>query len=165
MRQWVQVFTLTHKNYIKDLASDYFKSKGLQLTTWLTSLKSSHRADMLRLFLLAIITETHCFVHTKHGYWSTLQEEPDSHLQYVKRCNLHLSYIGNGMFMQHEFKMESVYYGIFGVSDPIQVDVETTTHTVGELTADESNSDETTRQRLVTCSTVTALTNINIEHD
>ena len=42
--------------------------------------------------------------------------------------------------MQHKFKTESVYYGIFGVPDPIQVDVEAATRIVGELTANEPDT-------------------------
>ena len=72
MRQWVRCFVLTHKKYVGKLAGDYLKDKNLWITQWLKDVKASSRADILTLFILCIATDTHWFMHTKVGYWTTL---------------------------------------------------------------------------------------------
>ena len=76
------------------MARDYLDGKGLTLQTWLSGLKEGRRADVLGLFLLCLATQTHCFVHLNNGYWSTLWEPPNKHLELIQRCNVHLSYLG-----------------------------------------------------------------------
>ena len=76
------------------MARDYLDGKGLTLQTWLSDLKEGRWADVLELFLLCLAIQTHCFVHLNNGYWSTLWDAPNNHLELIQRCNVHLSYLG-----------------------------------------------------------------------
>ena len=99
MRQWIRCYSLTHKGFIMNLAKTYLKSKNLKISIWITGIKNGRRPDILALFLLCVITGTHCFVHTKLGIWTTLSEELDNHQALIQRCNLHLGYLGNGIYV------------------------------------------------------------------
>ena len=77
MRQWVRLYAITNKYQIKTIASDYFESKGLELSTWLMGVKEGRKGDVLILFILSVITGVHCCVHLKrHNYWTTLKKHP-----------------------------------------------------------------------------------------
>ena len=94
MRQCIRVYIVTHQKTVNAMARDYLDGKGLTLQTLLSGLKEGRWADVLGLFLLCLATQTHCFVHLKNGYWSTLSDPPDNHLELIQRCNVHLSYLG-----------------------------------------------------------------------
>ena len=102
MRQWVRCFVLTHHKFVSKVACKYLSEHSLKLQEWAKELNKGCKADILALFLLCIATDTHCFVHTRSGYWTTLADTPQSHTEYSQRCNLHLSYIGKGTYVQHE---------------------------------------------------------------
>ena len=65
----------------------------------------------------------HCFVHINGGIWSLLQEYPISHQEYVQRCNLHLLYLGSGVYAELEACTEIIQYEIFGVAEPLPIEV------------------------------------------
>ena len=138
MRQWVRCFVLTHRKFISKVACKYLSVHSLKLPQWVKELNCGCKADILALFLLCIATDTHCFVHTESGYWTTLAETPQSHIEYSQRCNLHLSYLGKGTYVQHKIRTETVAYDIFGLPKPLKLDVQTETVTIGTCTADES---------------------------
>ena len=102
MRQWVRCFILTHGKFVNKTASKYLSDHSLKLQEWAKYVNKGCKADILALFLLCIATNTHCFVHTRSGYWSTLADNPQSHTEYSQRCNLHLSYVGKGVYVQHK---------------------------------------------------------------
>ena len=137
MRQWVRCFVLTHEKYVSKLASDYLEERSLKITQWLKYVKAGSRVDILTLFILCIATDTHCFVHTKVGYWTTLLDDPKKHTEYIQRCNLHLSYLGNGSYTQHEICTETVACEIFGLTEPIEVNVESQPIEIGTCTAED----------------------------
>ena len=65
--------------------------------------ENGDRADVLVLFVLCVLTGTHRFVHLKQGgYWTSLKDVPVTHLEFVQCCNVHLSYLGNRIFVEHE---------------------------------------------------------------
>ena len=66
------------------MAKEYLDGKGLTLQTWLNGLKEGRRADVLGLFLLCLATQTHCFVHLNNGYWTTLWDSPNNHLELIQ---------------------------------------------------------------------------------
>ena len=68
-------------------------------------------------------TQTHCFIRHNGGIWSTLQENPKSHQEYVQRCNLHLVYIGSNAYAELTARTEIVQYEIFGIADPLPVEM------------------------------------------
>ena len=136
----VRCFVLTHKKFVAKLAGDYLKAKNVKITQWLKDVKANSRADVLTLFILCIATDTHCFVHTKVGYWTTLLDDPKKHMEYVQQCSLHLSYLGNGSYAQHEICTETVAYEIFRLPEPLEVDVESQPIEIGTCTAEESET-------------------------
>ena len=101
MQQWVRCFILTHCKFVNKVASKYISEHSLKLQEWAKDLNKGCKADVLALFLLCI-ADTHCFVHTRNEYWTTLAENPQFHTEYSQRCNLHLSYLGKGIYVQHE---------------------------------------------------------------
>ena len=80
----------------------------------------------------------HCFVHLNNGNWSTLWDSPNNHLELIQRCNVHLSYLGQGIFIEHVLRLNTSYHEIFGVSDPI--DMPSTSTVIGELSIEESEA-------------------------
>ena len=102
MRQWVRCFVLTHRKFVNKAASKYLSEHSLKLQEWAKDVNKGSKVDILALFLLCIATDTHCFVHTRSGYWTTLADNPQSHTEYSQRCNLHLSYVSKGVYVQHK---------------------------------------------------------------
>ena len=140
MRQWVHCFTLTHKGFITNLVKTYLKSKGLKLGTWLKGIKDGRRPDILGLFLLCVIMGTHCFVHTRAGIWTTLFKEPSTHQELIQQCNLHLGYLGHGIYVEFIPRTETVSFEIFGLPKPVSVNMDSKPVTLGTLTADEEGT-------------------------
>ena len=140
MRQWICVYALTHKKLVHCTVVCYLQSKGYKLPTWLGGVKEGRWANILAIFLLCKVTQTHCFIHVKNGYWSTLQEDPQSHLEYIKQCNLHLIYMGAGIFTESEARTEFIQYEIFGVSDLLPVEINVNKQSVRTLSAMETNT-------------------------
>ena len=79
-------------------------------------------------------------MHLKTGYWTTLLDDPQNHNEYSQRCNLHLSYLGKGSYIQHEIHTESVAYDVFSLPESVKLDMHTVSITVGTCTADESET-------------------------
>ena len=139
MRQWVRLFTITHKRYLETLAMNYLASSDLSLINWCKGVKSGDRADVLVLFVLCVLTGTHCFIHLKQGHWTSLKDAPATHLEYVQCCNVYLSYLGNGIFAEHELHTVKATYKIFGLDQPIEID-ETEQLVIGTLTITENKT-------------------------
>ena len=123
MRQWVRLYVITNKNQIKTIASDYLESKELELSMWLMGVKEVQKGDVLTLFILSVITGVHCCVHLKgHNYWTTLKETPITHIEYMQRCNIHLAYLGQGIFVKLTLRTTLVSYKLFGVDNPVELE-------------------------------------------
>ena len=123
-----------------NLTKTYLKSKGLKIGTWITGIKNGRRPDTLSLFLLCVIMGTHCFVHTKVGIWTTFFEEPDSHQALIQRCNLHLGYLGNGIYVEFVPQMKLVSFQIFGIPEPVNIDMDAKPVAIGTLSCDEQET-------------------------
>ena len=82
----------------------------------------------------------HCFVHINSGIWSSLQEDPISHQEYVQRCKLHLLYLGSIVYAELEAPTEIVQYEIFGVAEPLPIEVNVNEPAVGTLSPSELNT-------------------------
>ena len=106
--QWICVYTLTHKKVVHCAAVKYLHSKGLKLLVWLNGVKEGSRADILSIFVMCKVTQTHCFIHTKNGIWSSLYEDPQTHQEYIQRCNLYLLYLGFGVYAELEARTQVV---------------------------------------------------------
>ena len=140
MRQWVRCFVLTHRRFVMKLAKTHLTECSLSLPWWLKALTNGCRADTLCLYILSITTETHCFVHIKNGIWTTLGEIPRTHAEYSQCCNLHLSYMGNDTYAQHEIHTQTVAYDIFGLPEPLTVDLQVSTEIIGTCTSEETET-------------------------
>ena len=140
MRQWVQVFVLTHKRFVINLSKDYLKNQNMKPSEWLANTRTDGKADALSLFILCLTMDTHCFIHTKSGYLTTLKDDPQDHLEYTQCCNLHLSFLGSGNFIQHEIQTEIIAFEIFSLPEPIELDMATQPIAIGECTAEESET-------------------------
>ena len=140
MRQWVRCFALTRKKYVTNLARDYLKEKNIKLNAWIVGIKNGDCADILALFLLNVVTGVHSFVHTKHGIWSTLHDNIANHQEYIQRCNLHLCYLGNGIYVELVPRMETVPFEIFGVTDPVNISMDAQPVAIGTITSDEKDT-------------------------
>ena len=79
MRQWVRCFILIHGKFVSKAAHRHLSSHSLKLSEWIKELNGGCKVDIFALFLLCIATDTHCFVHVKGGYWTTLGETPQFH--------------------------------------------------------------------------------------
>ena len=123
-----------------NLAKTYLKSKNLKIGTWIIGIKNGRRPDILTLFLLCVITGTYCFVHTKVGIWTTLSEEPDNHQALIQRCNLHLGYLGNGIYVEFVPRTELVSFQIFGVPELVDINMDAKPVAIGSLTFDEQET-------------------------
>ena len=140
MRQWVRCFVLTHRRFIMKLAKTHLTEHSLSLPQWLKALTNGCRADTLCLYILSIATETHCFVHIKNWIWTTLGEIPHTHAEYSQCCNLHLSYMGNDTYAQHEICTQTVAYYVFGLPEPLTVDLQVSTKIIGTCTSEETET-------------------------
>ena len=87
-----------HKAQLAKKAKQYLKSKGLSVDTWSESIADSRKGDLFRLNLLM---EMHCLVHLANGQiWTTLATLRGVHSTDLQKCNLHLAYIGRGLFIE-----------------------------------------------------------------
>ena len=66
-----------------NLSRGYLKNQNIKLSELLASTRTDGKADALALFILCLAMDTHCFIHTKSGYWTTLKDNPQDHLEYT----------------------------------------------------------------------------------
>ena len=140
MRQWVRCFVLTHCRFVMKLAKTHLTERSSSLPRWLKAITNGCKADTLCLYILSIATETHCFIHIKNGIWTTLGEIPNTHAEYSQCCNLHLSYMGNDTYAQHKIRTQTVAYDIFGLPEPLTVDLQVSTKKIGTCTSEETET-------------------------
>ena len=114
----------------------------MELAQWIKSVKEGMKGDELSLLVLCLITGTHVFVHlTSNDYWTSLKERPSTHLEFTQGCNLHMSYMGRGLYAEHVMRTEIVDYAIFSVDEPVSLDVSTELIVIGRLTAEDHTLD------------------------
>ena len=137
MRNWVRLYIITNKNHIQKMASTYFQSINSNLTTWMKELKNGNKGDVLALYVLSVITGVHCFIHlSQNKYWTSLKEVPNTHLEFMQRCNIHLAYFGQGTFIELKLRTTMVNYKLFGVDQLVQIE-EKSPVVIGTLTCEE----------------------------
>ena len=140
MHQWVRVYTLTHKKQVYGISTKYLQSRGIKLPEWLSEVKDGKLVDILSIYILCKATQTHCFIHYNGGIWSTLQEDPKCHQEYVQRCNLHLVYIGSNAYAELTAYTEIVQYEIFGIAKPLLVEMNVSEQSASSLSSSELES-------------------------
>ena len=101
MRSWLRCFAISNDTIIKKRAREYFKTKGMTLKLWLTAVKEGRKGDILSLYALSLMLDTHVIVHLHNGaIWTTLKTSVDDHEELLKRCPVHLAYLGMGIFVE-----------------------------------------------------------------
>ena len=59
------------------------------------------KGDLLVLFGLNLLMETHCIVHLSNGQiWTTLATTGQTHSEDLKKCDIHLIYVEWGLFVE-----------------------------------------------------------------
>ena len=82
-------------------ARRYLASKGLAFDNWMTSITDGMKGDILVLYTLCMLFDKHAIVHLRHGLvWSTLEDLSQDHYADLKKCELHLCYVGRGLFVE-----------------------------------------------------------------
>ena len=112
MRQWLKLFSISNQQNLEVRARRYLASKGLAFDSWLTSITDGMKGDILVLYTLCMLFDKHAIVHLRHGLvWSTLEDLSQDHYADLKKCELHLCYVGRGLFvelMERETPLEIV---------------------------------------------------------
>ena len=68
---------------------------------WSESITDSRKGDVLVLFGLNLLMEMHCIVHLANGQiWTMLAMLSGAHSTDLQKCDLHLAYIGRGLFIE-----------------------------------------------------------------
>ena len=87
---------------------------------------------------MSVVTGTHVFVHLAHGViWTSLKETQITHAELMQHCNLHLIYMGNGVFVELTPCTEQVSYDIFGIDELVNITMDCKSTVIGMLTSDE----------------------------
>ena len=112
MRQWLKLFSISNQQNLEVRARRYLASKGLAFDNWMTSITNGMKGDILVLYTLCMLFDKHVIVHLRHGLvWSTLEDLSQDHYADLKKCELHLCYVGRGLFvelMERETPLEIV---------------------------------------------------------
>ena len=78
-------------------------------------IKEGIKGNLLTLYILSLVTGTHCCIHLKQQKcWTTdLKEKPSTHAEFMQRCNIHLAYMGQNNFVQLILRTTKVSYKFF----------------------------------------------------
>ena len=99
--QWLKVFAILNHHNLKLRANKYLASKGLAYDNWMTSITDGMKGDIFVLSALCMLFDRHAIVHLRNGLvWSTLDRVSDDHYTDLKKCDLHLCYVGCGLFAE-----------------------------------------------------------------
>ena len=137
MRNWIRLYTMTNKKKLEQVARNFLDLTNTNFTAWIKGLQSGTKGNLLSLYLLSLLTGTHCCIHLKQNkIWSTLKEKPPTHVELMQRCNVHLAYMGHNNYIQLSLRTTTVKYKLFGIDDPVLL-TELETVTDGNLSKEE----------------------------
>ena len=75
--------------------------KKLKLDTWADGIKLGRRADIFSVFVLSALISKHTLIHLRNGnLWTTMETSNMDHDEILKDCDIHLAYLGNGLFSE-----------------------------------------------------------------
>ena len=101
MGKWLSFFIIVHKQTLQAKAGQYSKLKKLKLDTWAEGVKLGRRADILSVFALSALISKHTLIHLRNGnIWTTMETSNMDHDDLMKDCDVHLAYLGNGLFSE-----------------------------------------------------------------
>ena len=82
-------------------AAKYLASKVLSYDNWCDSITQGRKGDVLALYRLCMLFSRHAVVHLHNNLiWSTLASIGNNHLSDLQKCDIHLCYLGRGLFME-----------------------------------------------------------------
>ena len=82
-------------------AAKYLASKVLSYNNWCDSITQGRKGDVLALYRLCMLFSRHAVVHLYNNLiWSTLASLGNNHLSDLQKCDIHLCYLGRGLFME-----------------------------------------------------------------
>ena len=137
IRRWLKIFMLANKKNFEQQASKYLVSKVLSYDNWLDSISKGCKGNILALFGLCMLFSVHALVHLKDGFiWTTLSKLLDDHAEDLKKCSVHLCYLGRGIFIKL-IERETPLQVLKNTKEGIQSIV------VGEIMVDELQSFDT----------------------
>ena len=59
------------------------------------------KGDILVLYTLCMLFDKHAILHLRHGMvWSTLADLSQDHHADIQKCQLHLCYVSQGLFVE-----------------------------------------------------------------
>ena len=133
MQEWLKLFVLMHRKHFANEASEYLKSKGLTIEIWSEGICDCRKGNVLVLFRLNLLLEIHTVMSLKNGLtWTTLASPGQTHHDDLKKCEVHLAYMGGGLYVE-----------LIELETPLEI-VETSDKTtsilIGELTASEEKA-------------------------
>ena len=133
MRHWIRLYTLTNKKQLEHVARNFLDITKTNLTAWIKGIRNGTKGNLLTLYILSLVTGTHCFIHLKQKKcWTTLKEKPLTHAELMQRCNIHLAYMGQNTYIQLTLRTTTVQYKFFGIDDPVVL-TESETVSAGNL--------------------------------
>ena len=101
MRNWTRLYSMTNKKQLERIARNFLDSTDTKLTSWMKGIRESTKGNLLTLYILSLVTGTHCFIHLKEQKcWTTLKGKLITHAEFMQRCNIHLAYMGQNNFIQ-----------------------------------------------------------------
>ena len=134
IRNWLKTFMLTNRRNFELRTKKYLASKVLTYENWMDSISDGRKGDIFALYGLCLLFSKHAIVHLHNGLvWSTLQTISNDHQMDIDKCNLHLCYLGRGIFMElvkHDTPLQIADSGRTNVRSII----------IGELALDENTT-------------------------
>ena len=101
IQQWLKIFMLANHHNFELRASKYLAPKVLIFINWMDSVSEGREGDILALYGLCMLFEKHAVVHLHNGViWSTLAELSAEHTKDIEKCDVHLCYLGRGLFVE-----------------------------------------------------------------
>ena len=101
IRNWLKVFMLANNRNFERRAAKYLASKVLSYDNWCDSITQGRKGDVLALYGLCMLFSCHAVVHLHNNLiWSTLASMGTNHLSDLQKCDIHLYYLGRGLFME-----------------------------------------------------------------
>ena len=95
---WLKVFMLANN---QRHAVKYLASKVLSYDNWCDSITQGRKGDVLALYRLCMLFSHHAVVHLLNNLiWSTLASPGTNHSSDLQKCDIHLCYLGRGLFME-----------------------------------------------------------------
>ena len=111
MRKLLCFFVRRYCKELEPKVNEYLQVKKLTMDNWIKAVKSKRRGDIVCVFFLSMITGNHMFIHLKNDrIWCTLKAVPLHHYELIERCEIHLVYMGFGIFLQLKKQQTPIVY-------------------------------------------------------